>query len=169
MNQKTEFTKRCIGEAVVKLLKNTDFNHIKISDIAKTAGVSRTTFYQYYTTPYSALKDYLNIIVSEYLSEDETKNQEVIYFEKKHIIFSFNFFDQYSDYFLTLTKNKLHSILLEGINEFMINHIQTEHEISKYMLYSYGGALLNSFLKWEEDGKKEKLEDIANTLEKFVK
>lgn len=167
-NQKTEFTRRCIGEAVIKLLKSNAFEQLKISEISKVAGVSRTSFYQYYTTPYSVLKDYLSIIVSEYLSKNEEMDYTKEYFGFSHILFSFNFFDQYSEFFLTLSKNKLHSIMLEAINEFMAMHIKTDHEISVYKLYAYAGALLNSFIKWEENGKKEKVEDIAVALEGFI-
>lgn len=167
-NRKTEFTRRCIGEAVIKLLKSNPFEQLKISEISRVAGVSRTSFYQYYTTPYSVLKDYLNIIVSEYLLADEELNDGRKFFDCSHILFSFNFFDQYAEFFLTLAKNQLHSILLEAVNDFMIKYIKTDHEISIYKLYAYAGALLNSFLKWEENGKQEKAEDIAIALEGFI-
>lgn len=168
VNQKSEFTRRCIGEAVLKLLDSNDFSKLKVSEIAKRAGVSRTTFYQYYSSPYSVLTDYLNIILSEYIlcSENFSNNR---YFDHSHIIFSFNFFDKYSDYFLTLSRHKLHAIMFEEINAFVLNHIFPEKEIAKYKLYAYAGALLNTFLKWEEDGKKEDLEQIAITLESIIK
>lgn len=167
INEKSEFTRKCIGEAIIILLKNTEFSRLKISDIVKKAGVSRTTFYKYYTTPYSVLKDYLNLMVSEYILKGKNIGQDS-FFNYDHIIFSFNFFDQYAEFFLTLSNNKLHSVLLDGINEFMISHLKPDKSISMYKLYSYAGALLNSFLKWEENGKKEKVEDIARTLENFI-
>ena len=33
-----------------------------------------------------------------------------------------------------------------------------------YELYAYAGALLNSFLKWEEDGKKESAHNVAQMI-----
>ncbi|MCR5255107.1 MAG: TetR/AcrR family transcriptional regulator [Acetatifactor sp.] len=167
-NQKSEFTRRCVGEAVILLLKKNDFNRIKVSDIVKKAGVSRTSFYKYYSSAYSVLTDYLNIIVSEYVSSGEELSGSS-YFDYDHIVFSFNFFDRYSDFFLTLSKNNLHSVMLEGVNEFMLKHMNTDHSISVYKLYAYAGALLNSFLKWEEGGKQERVEDIAATLVNIVK
>ena len=50
----------------------------------------------------------------------------------------------------------------------MISPLKPDKSISRYKLYSYAGARLNSFLKWEENGKKEKVEDIAVTLEGFI-
>ena len=46
----------------------------------------------------------------------------------------------------------------------MEENIQTVKRISVYELYSYAGGLLNTFLKWEEDGKKDSAEDVADML-----
>jgi len=168
MNQKTEFTRKCIGDAVIRLLKRCDIEHLKISEIAKVAGVSRTTFYQYYSTPYTVLSDYLSMIVSGYLAENEKQNLSGRFFNCDHIIFSFNYFDQYTEFFTTIIENKLHSIAFSAINEFMTQNIHTEHKNSIYSMYAYAGALLNCFLQWIERGKKDKVEDIAKALEAFV-
>ncbi|MCR5145322.1 MAG: TetR/AcrR family transcriptional regulator [Lachnospiraceae bacterium] len=164
VNQKTEFTRRCIGEAVIQMLQTTEFSKLKISDIVKRAGVSRTSFYNYYTDVYEVLTDYLNIIIAEYIIEGEKSNNNG-FFEYHHIIFSFEFFDKYAEYFMTLTRHRLHSIVFEGINEFVLNYIKTDRDESMYRRYAYAGALLNSFLMWEEGGKKEPVEDIARNLE----
>ncbi len=164
LNQKSEFIKRCIGEAVVSLMKHTGLEKLKVSDIARKAGVSRTTFYLHYATPDSALADYLKIIIAEYIGETQAAEKTGIFFDYEHILFAFNFFDRYSNYFLTMSKHKLHSVMLDGINQFMLDNIQTDKEVSRYALYSYSGALLNTFIKWEEDGKKENAEEVAGTL-----
>lgn len=166
--KKSEFTRRCIGEAVIKLLDRTELENLRISEIARVAGVSRTTFYQYYTTPYSVLVDYLNIIVSEYLAANEAQELSGTYFNREHIIFSFRYFDRYAEFFHTLVVNRLHSIAFSAINDFMTRHVRAEKPVSVYRLYAYAGALLNSFLQWVEDGRKERVEDIAEALQVFV-
>ena len=167
LNEKTEFTRRCIGEAVIQMLKTQEYAEIKVSDVAKRAGVSRTTFYNYYVDLYDALTDYLQILVAEYLLEGERTGKNN-YFQQDHIVFSFEFFDRYSEYFLTLAKRRLHAIMFEGINDFVLNHIKAENVSSPYQLYAYAGAILNSFLKWEEDGKRESVEKIAEGLKHFI-
>lgn len=84
--------------------------------------------------------------------------------EFSHIVFSLEFFDQYADFFLTLSANGLHSVMINAMNQFIENYIQKETQLSIYQMYSYGGALLNIFLKWEENGKKDSVQDIARTL-----
>lgn len=164
INKKTVFTRMCIAEAIVALLETTDFQKLKISEIIKKAGVSRMTFYKYYNSPYEALTDYLKIIISEYMKNNEKAEIRERYMEYDHILYSLRFFDQYANYFLTLAKYKLHGILLDGINRFMVEHIQTAKKISVYEMYSYAGGLLNTFLKWEEEGKKDSAEEIADIM-----
>lgn len=71
-DSKNTFTRMCIGEAIIKLLKDTDFDKIRITSVAKCAGVSRITFYKYYESIHDALCDYLNIIIIEYLKNVPT-------------------------------------------------------------------------------------------------
>lgn len=163
LNQKTKFTRMCISEAIVALLKNTDFGRLKISDIVKKAGVARASFYKYYDSPYAALTDYLQIIIAEYVDANKAHAKSK-FLEYEHILFSLQFFDKYVNYFLTLAKCKLHGIMLDGINRFMAENVQTGRKMTIYELYSYAGGLLNSFLKWEESGKKESAEDVAMAI-----
>ena len=61
--RRSRFTRMCIGEAIIDLMKNTDYESIKISDIAKRSGISRMTFYHYYDSKSAALTDYLDEII----------------------------------------------------------------------------------------------------------
>ncbi len=167
INPKTKFTRMCISEAILSLLETTDFAKLKISDIVRKAGVARASFYKYYDSPYAALTDYLGIIIGEYMQESRSGQERASFLEKSHILYSLNFFDRYASFFLVLARQKLHGILLDGINRFMLDHIQTAKHLSVYELYSYAGSLLNTFLKWEEDGKKDSAEEVADTLYRF--
>jgi len=165
--EKTKFTRMCITEAIISLMQNTELSKIRISAVVKRAGVSRMTFYNYYDSLYSALTDYLNILINEYLHESENNPCVGSHLEHSRIVFSLHFFDKYRDYFLTLAKNNLHSILFEGINQFMSKYILAEKKYSEYQVACYSGGLLNTFLTWEQSGKKETSEDVATVLHKL--
>ena len=124
--EKTKFTRMCIAEAIISLMKNTEFSKIRISAVVKRAGVSRMTFYNYYDSLYSALADYLNILINEYMHESENDPEIGSHLDHSRIVFSLHFFDKYRDYFLTLANNNLHSILFDGINQFMSRYIMSE-------------------------------------------
>lgn len=161
---KTRFTRMCIAEAIIDLLKKDDFNRIKISDVVKRAGVARMTFYKYYDSCYKALKDYLGIIISDYLEARRGHFENDDYMESEHIAFALEFFDQYADFFLILKKKGLYSLMMDGVNDFMKEHIMKERNLTLYELYSYAGGLLNSFLMWEENGKKESSLAVAKAI-----
>lgn len=150
-DSKNTFTRMCIGEAIIKLLKNTDFDKIRITSVAKCAGVSRITFYKYYESIHDALCDYLNIIIIEYLEECANNPEN----------------GSFLDYFLTLSRCGLHSILINSINNFMSEYFTNPKNYSEYRLYCYSGGLLNTFLKWEENGCDCDAGEIARTLEEL--
>lgn len=163
-NNKTKFTRMCISEAILKLLKANTLEKISVTNIIKKAGIARMTFYRYYDSSHAALKDYLQIIIAEYIEECGKVQDIADYLQYEHILFSLKFFDKYADFFLTLTRNNLHGLLLDGMNDFMQKHVQLSADCSIYTLYSYSGGLLNTFIKWEEYGKKESIESIAETI-----
>ena len=164
LNQKTKFTRACIGEAILALMETTEFAKLKVSDVVKKAGVARASFYKYYESLYDALTDYLQIIIGEYVEDHPEKQKRENYMERDHILYSLIFFDRYADCFLTLAKNGLHGIMLEGVNRVMEENVQTSKKLSVYELYSYAGGLLNTFLKWEQEGKKDSAEEVADML-----
>ena len=162
-DQKTRFTRQCISEAILSFLEENE-ERLKVSAIAAKAGVSRITFYKYYRDPYDALKDYLGIILSEYIEESGKEQSAGTYYSYEHILYSIRFFDRYSRYFLTLAQHNLHYIILEGINNYMVSQSQMNHPSSLYEIYCYAGGLFNTFLKWEENGKKESPEELAKLI-----
>lgn len=170
-NQKTErsrFTRMCIGESIIELMSANGLDGLSVSAIAKKAGVSRMTFYYYYTDITDALTDCMKEIIASYL-EARKNTPGLGNFQKySHLVFSLKFFDQYENFFLTMSKNHLHSILMDGINAFMISYLPKEESQSLYDIYFYAGGLLNTFLKWEENGKKETAEDVAKIISRHA-
>ena len=130
----------------------------------KIAGVSRMTFYRYYENLYDALCDYLDMIVNGYMIEGGELRDPSVFMKLEHIEFSLKYFDGYSRYFMILNSHGLYSILIDAVNEYMIKNILPRKKLHMYELYAYAGALLNSFLKWEEDGKRESAHNVAQMI-----
>ena len=143
-NKRTRFTRMCIGEAVFVLMDKKEYEKIKISDIVKTAGVSRMTFYHYYDTKEEAVQDYFHEIVKEYVWEVERSKGKLGHFHDRSSI--------------------MYSIVIDAMNTYLIEKIRPVYHIPDYELYFYGGALLNVFIQWEESGKKETAAQIAQTI-----
>ncbi|MBQ6334234.1 MAG: TetR/AcrR family transcriptional regulator [Erysipelotrichaceae bacterium] len=160
-NSRTIPTRMKITEAILDKLEEKEFNKISVTEVIRKAGVSRMSFYRYYENLYDALCDYLNIIVNGYMIEGGEIDDPGVYMQLDHIEFSLNYFDRYVRYFITLNRHGLYAILMDAVNEYMMANIFPQKQLHMYELYAYAGALLNSFLKWEEDGKKESAHNVA--------
>lgn len=162
-NKRTRFTRMCIGESIFILMDKKEYEKIKISDIVKTAGVSRMTFYHYYETKEDALSDYFHEIVAGYIRECRTEKIGRFH-DRSSIVHALKYFDQYEIFISKLVQAKLQYILWNAMNDYMSRRIMPKYKIPEYELYFYCGALLNVFLKWQQDGKKESAEEIAQTI-----
>ena len=161
LNSRTAATRRAIGNAILDELEKKEFSRIKVTDVIKIAGVSRMTFYRYYENLYDALCDCLDIIVTGYMIEGGEVDDPGVYMELDHIEFSLNYFDRYSRFFLVLNRHGLYTILIDAVNEYMMKNIMPQKKLHMYELYAYAGGLLNSFLKWEEGGRRESAHSVA--------
>lgn len=165
--KRNRFTRMCIGEALLTLLADNDYDSIKISDIVAKAGISRMTYYNYYRSKTDILDDYLQEVVALYLrsaAEEEVQNNIGVFQDYDHILHALNFFDQYSNFFLTLAHAGLYSVIINAVNRYMEEQMLPNYDGSIYALYFYSGALINTFLKWEENGKVESIEEIAKIV-----
>lgn len=167
-NERNRFTRMCIGDALIALMKQKDFKKITVSDISKKAGLSRMTYYNYYVKKEDIINDYLAELVAEYMNEDNRHPEIGAMMSYKHILFSLNFFDKYADFFSTLEGSGLHSLIINAVNTFVEENIFKKYPGSIYELYCYAGALLNIFLKWEKNGKNISAENLAQIIEDFI-
>ncbi len=162
--KRNRFTRQCIGESVIALMKDKDFSEITISDIAKKAGVSRMTFYHYFNTKTDVLNNYLHEIIDSYIEECSRSIGIDTFYDAVHVRHVFLFFDQYAEFFLTLAKANLHGMMINAINNYTEKLIAPVYPRSAYELYYYGGALLNVFLNWEMNGKQEPVDEIVQVV-----
>ena len=66
-------------------------------------------------------------------------------------------------------RQRQYHIIVEALNDFMLKYVYPEYNGSVYELYFYAGALLNTFLKWEEFGKSESVDEIVDIVISLIK
>lgn len=164
---KNRFTRMRIGETLIRLMEEMPFKKITMRKIAKTAGISHVTLYNYYDSKESILKNYLDEIISDYLIEKDKLPKNLNFQNYEHILFSLDYFDKYAPFFKVMYKANFHHILLESINSFMEKHLKTKVRKYSYGLYYYAGALLNTFLKWQLKDEHEPASEVASVIYKF--
>ncbi|MCI8956166.1 MAG: TetR/AcrR family transcriptional regulator [Eubacterium sp.] len=161
--KRNKFTRMCIGEAVIALMKEKIFDKITILDITRKAGVSRMTFYKYYHSKEQVVESYLQEIISGYVEKfGDNFSDDFPNFD--NTLAALNYFDEYADFFLEIAHAGLYNLLINAVNLYMEETIVPRYQVSPYKIYYYAGALLNIFIKWEESGKNIDAETIAKTI-----
>lgn len=161
--KRNRFTRMCIGEAIVELMKREPFDKITVSQIAKKAGISRMTYYHYYDSKLNALEDYLREIIIQFLTENKKRPKEERFMDYSHILFAIEFFDQYAAFFMIMERQGLYSVMVDAVNHFMVE-LYSDHKDRIYRAYYYAGALLNTFINWEKTGKLITAQEVAKMI-----
>lgn len=153
--------KKSITETLPGLMQQKSFSDISITEIIRTAGVARASFYRNYNSKEDVLTTLIEDVLEQFQSE--VSHEGSAYFTYQNVLKSFQYFKTYSNYVLDLYLFGYGSILLEELNQSheMIAGTMSSHSIEKYKLYMYIGALYNTAIIWISNGAKENTEDIA--------
>ena len=165
--EKNRETRRCIGEALLQLMKEKSLEEIRITDIVGMAHVSRMTYYKYYDHKIEVLSDYLDELVLDYERDVAAQADIGGFQEYDHILHSLRFFGEHYEFAEILLNANLYSVFIDAINRYMEKRAE-EFRITKYELFYYGGALCNVYMKWIEGGRKETPEEIAQHIYHFL-
>lgn len=144
-----KLTKEAIGEALFKLLKEKDINDIKIVDLVKKAGVSRSAFYRNYNSLDDVLKDFIKINFDELVKSFSYKLSDnwliVLKFVKKD-----------KDNFITLYNS--------GYFHFLLDHFNESIDKNNYYLLGWNGFIYNILYNWVANDLKESPEKIYKII-----
>lgn len=154
------FAKDCIAQALIKLMKQKKYEDITITDIAKTAGVSRVTYYRNYNSKEDIITHHLDEL--GYQFQQQTKHLDPT---KDRYAFALTFFrhwSKHSEFLLCLSEAKQSYIMLEHINT-SISILATTPK-KKYEACFFVGSMHNILFEWMKDGTKESPEEMATIL-----
>lgn len=168
--EKNRRTRMRIGEAIIALMEKCTLDEVRISQVVLKAHVSRMTFYHYYESKEAALMDYLSELMLLFSEEAKERNINVTLGSVEHIEYSFQFYARYENFLLRLERSGCYNILIDGINQFLEKNYTPVFGGEIYNLYFYAGALLNVFMMWLKNGRKEHPSEIARIMhEGFIK
>ena len=158
-NVSAEFIKTCYALALIKLMKEKDYNNITISEICKEAGFGRTSYYRYFTNN----KDELILYITK-LRWIECKNYNPEEAKKDEGKVLLNHVYKNKDFFMLLRKHNLNALIFEIFyNNF--GRQENENEILSYGKAFFAGAYFGVIYEWIIQGCKDN-PDIIQT--KFV-
>ena len=158
-NENNIFTKECIYEALWELLLQYPYDSIKITQIAKKAGVSRNAIYRNFESKDDIIKKRLLDTYHDFIKLINTT--KISSFEE-YITLVFEHLCSKKDIATTLIKADLSMFLLESFS-YVKGRYNTNTKNEYYENYRIGGALF-VYLTWILTGCKETPEQLSNIV-----
>lgn len=157
MNKKQElnaFIKECITNALIKLMKTQPFEEIAITQLVKTAGVSRVSFYRNFRSKQDVLEKYLIVLIEEWGREFESRG-DVEYFSESLL----NHYYKYKDFYLLLYRQGLSNFIYETIRS-ACKIDESQNNIERYTKSLVAGSIFGWVDEWFRQGMKETPQEI---------
>jgi len=163
-------TKRIIQEAMVDLLHRESFDEISTVQLAKEAGISRSSFYTHYRDKYDMIERYQQEFFHkvEYIfdKQQDDKHQavtEVFEFLTKEPLFAVLLTENGTKEIQSFLRHKLQVLLVDSLQERYGHRSLTEVERDYSSVY-----LTNAFFgvcqMWVARGQKESPQQMADFL-----
>lgn len=184
MKNKTDLriikTKKILFDALLKLMKQKNFEKIKISDICEEALINRSTFYAHYEDKYELL---IELFEEQKLSLlKELEDNENFNFSKKYLMDLLSIFIDYIDknreiYSAILSNNKngilidfLIDVIERDVREKLKNRIDIKNSnipldiIVKF----YAGGLINIGMSWLVNKERYTKNELLLYIDKLI-
>lgn len=157
--------KNCLAEALISMMQTENIEDIHIKDLVQKAGVSRMSYYRYFSSKKEILTYYMEYILQEYENTVE-KNTKHFFQSYDHILESLIFFRNYKDFALCLEHSHLSYILLDALNDYIQKQTSFDPDkaVRSYPFYYYAGALYNIYMQWIKTDTKEPAEKLATII-----
>ena len=184
MGNKTDLrivkTKKLLFNALLTLMKEKNFDKIKISDICGEALINRSTFYAHYEDKYDLLTDLFEEQRLALLKELEEENN--VLFSKDYIMKLLSVVIDYIDD----KKDIYSSILLHNKNGFLIDFLidviekDASERLKNYediknsnlpldiIVKFYAGGIINIGISWLTHSEKYNKDELLNYIDKLI-
>lgn len=160
-----------LKEALFELLLEKNYNDITVSDLVKTAGISRSTFYQYYddkedlceNVKFVEMEYFATIISAEMLLSKEGVNQalQAVSLEKRHL---------YAASQMPTFNNNIHAVLEDALSqnqEYLYNLRKNTGLDLPTAQHAYITVITDLITSWIRTDCKEAQTSLTTKILKF--
>lgn len=172
-----------IKDAVVCLLQEKQFHKITITDVIKTAGINRSTYYYHYYELEKVLNEIIDVTIEELVRKMEESIQEPEVYNVSDqtlpsTLIMFKHIYEYKKYYVSLlnsdVSNQFSEKFIEAVKHFnrnlevtFINPADVEIDYDMYTNF-YAYAAFGQVQYWLKSGFKQTPEDMAEQLTHFL-
>lgn len=169
MKSKKAKSKKLIQLAIYELLLKKDFDNISIKEICEKAGVSRMSFYRYYSTK----EDIFIVFCDETFDAffQEISHSPTLTMKDMFIMFFTNL-KKYHREIDMLKKAQRDTILLaqfEQYSSYMASKMNLGNILNPFDIPFFSGGLFNVVIRWSNRNYIDTPEDMANAMMSFIK
>jgi len=165
-------TKQYILLALFALMQKMDYEEISVKDICARAGVSRMSFYRYYSTKDDIFINYCDERFEEFY---EITKQKQVTTLKDYTLETFRFIQRYTKQIKVLIEAHREFMLLEQINSYaryIIRNLKSDFrpELRDNALFCYflAGGLYNAAIHMVTGEFKQTPEELNENLYKML-
>ena len=172
MSSKSDYTRNCISEALIRLLQKYPIDTITVSSLTKEANVSRSAFYNNYKSIEEVL---LSVYKKAHHDAFHDKFEDEYYvLSDQYILDNIRFFDDNSKLLLAVYKWDLIAYTAKEPTAMVLDYAsQYNDEISKkypfYYTCFFHSHIFNICQLWVINGKKETKEELYHIIKHFNK
>ncbi len=164
-------TKKNLSDALILLMKQTNFENIKVADICKYALVNRSTFYNHYQDKYELLDDILTDLKNKIFNLD-TNYQDIKSYYLNFFSILLDYIGNHKKSFTDILINNKNSImidiLLNKIIKDILDNTNIKLKIEKEIVVKfYLGGIVYLITEYLSNNKYTK-KDMLDYLDKLI-
>ena len=151
-----EICRACIQTALIRLMKTKELKDITITELTKTAGVSRTTYYRNYYDKEDVLRDLFTGLMMEI--SREILAAETVYDTALAV---FEGIRKNAEVYRILMKADYAEAMLNEITRIASSDLSGDQPLEQMRIAFLTGALFNMVRVWMDDGMERTPEQLA--------
>lgn len=172
-----------MDKALISLLEKKSFEYITVSEICKTAGVNRSTFYLHYddigdlleeTTRY-LLDDFLSYFTADKfefsLNPKDCKFEELFFIKEKFLFPFLSYIKEHKEIFMivlshikTLGMHDVYSNLFEKIFDPILDRFGYRQNDRQYVMLYYLNGINAIVMEWLRNGCDKTIDEIIEII-----
>ncbi len=160
-------TKKNLYDALILLMKQTNFENIKVADICKYALVNRSTFYNHYQDKYDLLDDMLTNLKNKIFNLDNYQDIKSYYLSFFNTLL--DYINEHKKSFTDILINNKNGIMIDILLNKLVKDILDNTKLKEKEIvvkFYLGGTiyLITEYLNQDKYTKK----DMLDYLDKLI-
>ncbi|MEE8886903.1 MAG: TetR/AcrR family transcriptional regulator C-terminal domain-containing protein [Eubacteriales bacterium] len=155
-----------VVRALIELLNKKPMSGISVQELAHCAGISRMTYYRYFSSFEDILIQYLAYLTDRFKKEVLSGVRFGSFIRAENIELGFRYFAENREFVLCLLRNNMGDLIRQNMIREELNLSYTSQTSSEeyYLTVAYASTLFGVYSKWLTDGMKEDTEKLTKMI-----